>query len=298
MPVFYSAYDTTFGRRYSTDPTKAAIAKATVSNYLTKNHDDVTIIEDSSDIPVDIPAFQHPLYVDKSPVEGLYVDARGLVSRNRQTGELKISSVADYNLIKVRAGLEHIWRTESPMLFRGITFPASVFSQWIAENVKRSKGLEPENQYKLTVFAAWFYYSLFATDTEVEEREYMKIVQMISKATRVEVKHIMEILDGQEYVKDINDFCARLYDVTGSVQLKDFSSILLYPLLNSTWFSSNSNEVVPVAVEHIPSFFAICIAAVTERAYSRSMLSKMVERVPAKNSANDFVLQITASLKS
>ena len=298
MPVFYSAYDTTFGRRYSTDSTKAAIAKATVSNYLTKNHDGVVVIEDSSDIPVDIPAFTHPLYVDKPPVVGIYVDARGLVTRNRQSGESKINSLSDYNLIKARAGLEHIWRTEEPTLFRAIVFPASVYAQWIAENVQRSKGLEPENQYKLTIFAAWFYYSMFATDADVEEREYMKIVQMISKATRIETKSIMEVLDGQEYVKDITDFCARLYEVTGSVQLKDFSSILLYPLLNSTWFSSNSTELVPVAIEHMPSFFAICVAAVTERSHARTTLSKMADRVPAKNTADDFVRQITATLKS
>lgn len=298
MPVFYSAYDTTFGRRYSTDPTKAAIAKATVSNYLTKNPDGVNVIEDTSNVPVDIPAFSHPLYVSQGPVNGLYVDARALVSTNRQSGETKVNSVSDYNLMKARAGLEHIWRTESPMLFRSMVFPASVFSQWIAENIQKRFGLEPENQYKLTIYSAWFYYSLFAEDADVEEKEYDRIVQLIAKATRIDVKHIYGVLDGQEYVKDIQDFCARLEEVTGSVQLKGFSSILLYPLLNSTWFSSNSTEVVPVAIEHMPTFFAICMSAVTERAYSRTPLSKMAERVPAKNASQDFVLQMTATLKS
>lgn len=297
MPVYYSAYDTTFGRRYSTDPTKAAIAKAAVSNYLTKNTDDVNIIEDTSNVPVDIPAFSHPLFVSQGPVEGLYVDARSLVSTNRQSGETKIASVSDYNLMKVRAGLEHIWRTEGPELFRSMEFPASVFSQWIAENVQRSKGLEPENQYKLTIFSAWFYYSMFTDDSLVDDEDFPRIVALIAKATRIDAKNIIAVLEGQDYVKDIQDFCARLEEVTGSVRLKGFSSILLYPLLGSTWYSSNSTEIVPVAVEHMPTFFAICMAATTERAYSRSMLSKMAERVPAKNASQDFVLKLTASLK-
>jgi hypothetical protein len=299
MPIFRSAYDTTFGRRYSTDATKAAIVKATVSNYLAKNDDGYTVIEDTSDMPVDIPAFTHPLYVEKAPYDGLYVDARSFVTRNRQSGELKVSSVADYNLLKARAGLEHIWRTESPTLFRsGATFPASVYSHWLAENIQRRFGLEPENQYKLTIFSAWFFFSLFADEERPDEREYLRVCQGIAKATRINIDQVMQILDGQDYVKDITDYCNRLEEMTGSVQLKNFSSILLYPILNSTWFGANSNEVVAVAIEHVPTFMAICMSAVTERAYTRSMLSKMSERVPAKSARDDFVLQMTATLKS
>jgi hypothetical protein len=202
-------------------------------------------------------------------------------------------------LLKARAGLEHIWRTESPTLFRSIaTFPASVYSHWLAENIQRRFGLEPENQYKLTIFAAWFFFSLFADEEKPDEREYLRVCQGIAKATRINIDQVMQILDGQDYVKDVTDFCNRLEEMTGSVQLKGFSSILLYPILNSTWFSANSVEVVPIAIEHIPTFFAICMSAVTERAYTRSMLSKMSERVPAKSAKDDFVLQMTATLKS
>ena len=298
MPIFHSAYDTTFGSRYSTDATKAAIVKATVSNYLTKNHDDVVVIEDTSNVPVDIPAFPHPLYVEKSPAEGLYVDARALVSHNRQSGENKVNSVADYNLLKARAGLEHIWRTESPLLLRSMVFPASVYAQWIAENIQGRFGLEPENQYKLTIFAAWFWFSLFSDEESPGDSDYLRVCQLISKATRISVDQVMAVVDGQAYVKNVHDFCDRMSDVTGSVQLKGFSSILLYPLLNSTWYSANSIEVVPVAIEHVPTFLAICVSAVTERAYTRSKLSKLAERVPAKNLSKDFVLQMTATLKS
>lgn len=301
MPIFLSAYDTTYGRRYVTASTEAAIVKATVSNYLAKNNDGVTVIEDTTDVPVDIPAFTHPLYVEKAPYDGLYVDARNFVSRNRQSGDLKITSQADYNLLMARANLEHIWRTESqaPALFRADGhFPASVYAHWLAENIQKRFGLEPEDQYKLTIFSAWFYYSLFSNEETPDEREYLRVCQGISKATRIPVTEIMKVLDGQAYVKGINDYCARLEEVVGNIRLKGFSSILLYPILNSTWFGANSNEMVAVAVEHVPTFLSIVLSAVTERAYARSMLSKMVERVPAKNAADGFVLQLTATLKS
>jgi hypothetical protein len=299
MPVFLSAYDTTFGRRYHTEPIQAALVKATVSNYLAKNDDGYTVIEDSSDWPVDIPAFSHPLYIEKHPYDGLYVDVRHFVTRNRQSGELKINSQADYNLLLARAGLEHIWRTEPPVLFRSMSaFPASVFSSWLSEGITRNKGLEPEDQYKLQIFSAWFYYSLFDNADKPDERDYLKICQGIAKATRIGMDAIMQVLDDQEYVKDITDFCARLEDVTGNIRLKGFSSILLYPILNSTWYGANSHEIVACSVEHVPTFLAMITAAMSERAYHRSQLSKMIERVPAKNSADDFLLQITATLKS
>jgi hypothetical protein len=299
MPIFRSAYDTTFGRRYSTDSTKAAIVKATVSNYLDKNHDGYTVIEDTSDIPVDIPSFSHPLYVEKAPYDGLYVDARQFVTYNRQSGEKKISSVADYNLLKARAGLEYIWRTESPTLFRsGSAFPASVYAHWLAENIQRRISLEPEHQYKLVIFSAWFYFSLFADEDRPDDREYHRVCQLIAKATKISIDQIMQVLDGQDYVKDLTDYCARLEEVVGTIRLKDYSSILLVPTLGSTWFGTNSGEIVAVAIEHIPTFLSIVLSAATERAYTRSMLSKMAERVPAKGSRDDFVMQMTATLKS
>lgn len=299
MPIFRSAYDTTFGRRYTTDAAQAAIVKALVSNYLTKNDDTYTIIQDTADLPVDIPAFTHPLYIEKAPYDGLYVDVRPFVSRNRQSGELKITSLADYNLLLARAGLEHIWRTEEPSVLRSMSpFPASVYSSWLAEGIKSRFGLEPEDQYKLTIFSAWFYFSLFSNDDKPDEKEYLRIVQNIHKATKISVEPIMQVLDNQSYVKGIGDFCGRLEEVIGDVRFRNFSSILLYPTINSTWYSANANEMVAVAVEHIPSFMALLLAASTERSFMRTGVSKLMERVPAKAAANDFVHQMTATLKS
>jgi hypothetical protein len=299
MPIFRSAYDTTFGRRYATETTKAAIVKASVSNYLAKNEDSYTVIESTEQMPVDIPAFSHPLYVDKTPYDGLYVDVRHYVSRNRQSGEMKITAVADYNLLLARAGLEHLWRTEPPALFRKMsTLPASVYSSWLSENIGKRFGLEPEDQYKLTIFSAWFYFSLFSDEDKPNEDDYLRVVQGIAKATKISPDAVMKVLDGQEYVKNITDFCERLEEVVGNIRLKNFSSIVLYPILNSTWFGANSNEIVATSIEHVPTFLAMISSAMTERAYTRSNLSKMIERVPAKNSINEFLLQITATLKS
>lgn len=298
MPVFLSAYDTTFGRQYHTEPTKSAIIKAAVSNYLAKNPERFALVEETGS-PIDIPSFSHPLYVDKDPYDGLYADVRPFVSRNRQTGESKINSPSDYNMLLARAGLEHIWRTQAPQVIRSMSvFPASVYSAWLAENISKRFGLEPEDQYKLTIFAAWFYYSLFTVDLNPSEQDFMKLSQAIAKATRIPADTIMATLEDQPYVKDVTDFCARLEDVVGNVRLKGFSSIVLYPMLSSTWFGANSNEIVAVAIEHIPTFMAMITAAMTERAYARSNLSKMMERVPAKNTASEFLLQVTASLKS
>lgn len=299
MPVFLSAYDTTFGRRYHTEPTQAALVKATVSNYLAKNDGGYTVIEDSSDWPIDIPAFSHPLYIEKHPYDGLYVDARHFVTKNRQSGELKINSQADYNLLLARAGLEAIWRSEPPTIFRAMSaLPASVYSSWLSENISKRFGLEPEDQYKLTIFSAFFYYSLFDNADKPDEKDYLKICQGIAKATRIGVEFIMQTLDGQPYVKDITDYCSRLEEVTGNIRLKNFSSIVLYPILNATWYGANSHEIVATSIEHVPTFLAMITAAMSERAYTRSQLSKMIERVPAKNQADDFLLQMTATLKS
>lgn len=299
MPIFRSAYDTTFGRRYSTEPIKAAIVKATVSNYLAKNSDGYTVIEDTSDMAVDIPSFTHPLYVDKAPYDGLYVDARNFVSRNRLTGDKKISSMADYNFLMARAGLEHIWRTSPPEHLRSASpLPASVYASWLSENIAKRLGVEAQDQFKLSIFSAWFYYSLFSDEVRPDEHDFMRICQGISKSLRTPVDVVIKVLDGQDYVKDITDYCSRLEEATGSIRLRGFSSILLYPILNSTWFGASSNDMVAVAIEHVPTFLAITLSATTERAYTRSLLSKMIERVPAKNAINDFVLQMTASLKA
>lgn len=299
MPIFLSAYDTTFGRRYHTEATEAAIVKASVSNYLAKNPDGPVLVQNTSEWPVDVPAFAHPFFVKKPGHEGLYVDVRPFISYNRQSGESKITSTADYNLLLARAGLEYIWRTESPALIRAMSpFPASVFSSWLHEGIQTRYGLEPEDQYKVTIFSAFFYYSLFETVESPDEQDFLRVCKAIATATRIDVETVMNVLQGQHYVQNVVDYCDRLEEITGSVRLKGFSTILLYPILTRTWFGANGAEIIACAIEHIPSFLSVVLSAISERAYKRSSLSKLCERVPAKNSADDFQRQLTAMLKS
>lgn len=298
MPVTLSSYDTTFGRRYLPAEASSAIVKAVVSNNLTNSDSSYTPIKDTTDMPVDIPSFMHPLFVDQQPVHGLFVDVRPYVSKNRLSGEMKITSTADYNLALARAGLEQIWRNEPSSVLRSVgPLPASVYASWLAESISKKFGIGPEDQYKLTIFSAWMYFSLFADEVTPNDADYLRVAKSISTATRIPVEVVMEILDGQDYIKDIADYCGRLEEIV-DVRLRGFTPVLLMPLLAATWYGANSQQIIAIAIEHVPTFIAVVLAASSERAYHRAKLADIMDHCPAKGTKRDFEMHMTALLKS
>jgi len=298
MSTFYSSYDTTFGKKLIHDSSINAILKA--SNYFNNNDSSIVIIDGKEDIPVDIPTFNHPLTIVNGKDNKIYIDVRPFVNVNRVTGVEKNTSPAEYAMLYNRAVLECSLR-ENPNLLSNVlgVYPAGIFGSWISENISKRYGLQMEDQYKLQIYAVFYYYSLFEhQDDAPDEQDYLKICKKVSECTGINVNTIFTILDNKPFVNNIEDFCSHLEDVTNNIRLKGFNATVLYPLLKATWYGHNANEVVAVAMEHIPTFIAMLYAAINERSFKRSAFAKMTEYNYVKKLKDNFTLIVTDLTKA
>jgi len=297
MAIFYSSYDTTFGKKLNVEPSINAIVKA--SNYFNISDDPYKIIDNNVDIPVDIPHFSHPLNVGMGKDSKLFIDVRGFVQTNKLTGENKVNSSVDYEMMVNRVILESLFRQNPVLLCNTLDiYPASIFGSWFSENISKRFGLAIEDQFKIQIFSIYYYYSLFENiNDKPDSNNVLKITQKIARATGINSDTIFSIIGDRPYVNDINDYCEQLEDVSNNIRLKGFNAIAVYPLLKSTWYGHNANELVAVSLEHIPTFISILYAAITERAYKRSNLSKMLEYNYSKKLKESFVLKLSSMLK-
>lgn len=299
MSIFLSAYDTTVGRiTPKIDVTKRAILEALTSKYLEKSANGVTLIKSTAHTALEIPTFRNPIYIDKTPYDGVYVDMRDYVSVDRMTAQERVRSPVDFAFNEMRANLENILRTEGMGVLRSVgPLPMSAFSSLISENIGRNYGLNPEHQYVLTILAAYYFYSLTTNDDSPNEMELQKIAGQIAKATRASVDKVFEVLDNRPFIKNLDEFVRTVKEEFGE-QVNLLNNKTFITGLSSITWVANANEVNAIGLEHIPTLFSMIYVVIKENSYRRCTLAQVVERCPMKGTADDFVRTLSAMVKN
>lgn len=297
MTIHWSSYDTFIGRVHanSVHTIPSAIEKAVVSNYLVNSRDSFTTITPKLSAAAKIPEFAHPLATIDKALEkvNVYIDARPFMDYNQYTGVVQTKSPHDFHILQQRAALEYHWRMQGIYSLRDISLvPVSAMASWISENITKRFALDATEQYRLTIFSAFYYYSLFEDDKEKSETQFTRMVAGMSRATKIDASEYFNYLDGQDYIRNISDFCERVGDFVGSVRLKDLNPAVLYTTLGGSWYGANGKEIIAISLEHPPTFMTMIYAGATEKLFRRSLLNKLVERLPVKNQVPDYVRQI------
>ena len=295
MTISLSAYDTTVGRKFNLEPIKKGLEKALVSNYLSVGESGLSFVTAQiSTNPVEIPMFTHPVYLAKSPYDGLFVDQRAYTSYSLESGSFRITSSANYHFNRLRGGIELMWRNEPPTVLRSMgMYAMSVFSNWVAEGIAKHFTISSENQYELTMLAAWYYCSLFSNDTKPSQGEYTKLVQMIAQATRADASHVFEVIAEMDYFSGLDAFIQEAQARIGYA-IEKLSVKSLITLLGSSYWGSDNMEVVAVGLEHIPTLYSLIYITSIEKSYRRSRLSQVMDHVPAKGAQEQFTKQLAA----
>lgn len=314
MSIFRSAYDTTALSGYVLKPIAIGIEKAQINGwtkYVGEGRN-IYVIEGRREIDHVVPPFAHPFEVkskDPDPKrvdpndqyfqkDHFVVDVRPWGRWNDHKGEFTINNQIEYRLAVLRGRLNTVWIQEPAARLRDVsTVPAQVFASWISEALTRRFSLEPNEQQRIAVFAAYYYYSLFLD--EMGNHDAMRIVQGVSKATNTKPQAVLDILDDLEDmglkdkpIDDVKQFVNVLRTLSGSVRLADLSHGLLFTVLQNSLIVANGPELLAVALEHPPTWLTIVLAAATERSYKKSAIALIVERIHAGNAVGDFVLGV------
>lgn len=236
--------------------------------------------------PHDIQPFGHPLTVTMGDYEYLVIDIRNF-SRKAMNGEIAITSQLDYTTLVNRAFAELAAKHDQQNLLSIGSLHVTLFVRWIADAIGRRLGLPVENQVLLTILTGFYYVCQFLDfgDT-LDDRERVKIAQIVSKATFIPVEDILRVLDGIErpVQNTAYDYIELLEKHGNSVRFEQLNIGLLYSILYmGSWFGANKNELISLAVEHPPTFIGMVLSAIDERGYRKTVIGELLKVYDKKN---------------
>ena len=317
MTIFRTAYDTSACEGYVLDKTVAAVEKAVTLGWFSA----INAVRSQSLHPAveefiyliqndqgQIPSFAHPLLFKANSIaatnnevdnKNLAVDIRGFGRWDDLNRTYVVRNQIEYQIALHRASLNGHWLRESPTILRDISkLPLTVYVSWLSEAVARRYALEPDQQMKLAIITGIFYLSLFTErdpSEKMEEREKLRVTNVLSQALRIKAKDVIAILDEVDVIPNVKAYVNTAQALVGSVRLNDFSVGTLYALIGSSWYT-NTKEIITVAIEHPPTWISLLIAATTERIFKNSVIARLIER-QGKDAGRDFLMPVLNLIK-
>ena len=294
MTICKTAYDTTacsgFVLKKTTDAIAVAYAYGQMPNIPKTN---INIVEGGNPVADAVPAFAHPILIKNSNSENLILDVRGFGTMDMAQMQYRIRNEIEYKLAIHRAELNQIWITENTNILRDVSqLPIALYASWVSEAIAKRFALDPREQLNLAILTAIFYNSQFTNDDKNNEHDKLRAINSISKALRASSQDVMAIMDQVNYIPNVVSFCQLAQTISGSIRLSDLNVGLLYSIIGSTWFGTNSKEMVAVALEHPPTWLAILMAAYSERTFKNSAITKLTERTGNKDSGKGYLHSI------
>jgi hypothetical protein len=302
MSVFKTAYDTHACNGFQMKKVEDAIKVAAADGQLTNLEGTrVYMVEGGASVAEAVPPFAHPIMVERGGSHDtmIVVDVRPFGRFDEAQWKFKVRNDIEYKLALQRAQLTDLWVSRSPAILQNVSpLPLALFSGWFSENVAKRYALDPGDQYKLAIYAAVYYLSLFRDSGTFDDNEKAKTAAAVSRALRVSAQDVMGALDeiseliptdgnGNLSIAGIVQFCGLISKI--SIRLKDFNAGVLYSILGGTWYGYNAKEVAAVALEHPPTWMALLVAAFYERTFKHSGITKMVERRSHRTDGDVYV---------
>lgn len=303
MSVFKTAYDTTLGSLEHTEQITRAIKEAFVRDFVYNTNLEVitslavrpVFINGSQSSEGNIPLFAHPILVEQKGMQFLVTDVRSFVRHDTKDGnyEPAVKNLTEFNFAKSRAILNLGWLTGSIDSMRSnMKFAGAVFAAWISETIAKRYALDPADQMKITVVSLYYYFSLFEEEAKMGDDFETVLTMYASKMFKMPAKTVGEIISQVEKVGNLDEFCETIKTVTQNIRLQDFSTGVLMTITASSWFGTNSKQILSISLEHPPTWIAIVAASLNERTFKNSLIARISERYSRGGAAAEFISSV------
>lgn len=233
-----------------------------------------------------IPPFAHPypLRTKTGELSQVVIDVRPYTKAKDAYGDWAVRVPYEYNFMIIQAVLEYIWVTEAQTHLQSLSkLPVKLYARWIADNLARRLGLDPETQVTVAIIAAAFYLELFVDGefTPVEKNRNIAIISTAVMASAQLVERTLSQLEGP--IDTLDGLVAAIKDITGSARLEGLNVPILLTATTGVWYGNHGRELAGIALEHPPTWIAMLLAAATERGYRQSGLAKLFYRTESKD---------------
>lgn len=280
--MFISPWDTFPCRQYSAKAAKLPqqIEEASLV------HDITRVV--GKDLRVLLPGeatlkpFGHPVFVEAGDNSYFVGDTRSCTKENSQTGAFSITSISEYHIWLHRLVVQKRWQLYSPSdIYNLGAFQVRIYARWIADNIKRRFGIEPNEHMRLMAIAAYFFYCMndipngqsdFYSETDINQ-----IATVIARNTSTDVDTVISIMNEVPIMYSVDDLIRAIQKSSGTMRLDKFNNVMLYSIIGGTWFGTNAREIAAIAVEHPPTFAVLLYNALTNKGYTNSGLAQTVK---------------------
>lgn len=310
MSIFKTAYDTTYGSSIITKKIEEAINEACIRglgysdnlNLISSLKIKPLFISGRSGLDDHIPLFAHPMLVrtlsgSNKGDEYIVTDIRPFVSKSNNTSndEIVIRNTTEFNFTKIRAIMNLAWLTDNVMYLKNnLGFAATVYGSLISENITKRYALDPKEQLMIFITCHLYYQTLFYDKKVFDESDYQMFAVHTIKATKAPAALVLEVFDKlTQGFNDMHSLVEGIKLVIDNVRLKDLNAGVLITTLGNSWYGLNSKEIIATAIEHPPTWTAICYVSIIERTYKNSTVARVADRFGKNGAGADFIKSIT-----
>lgn len=317
--MYKSPYDTTVCQAHSLSQIKQAVLQAKSAGDLPWTGDvienlsawQIRALVGGDPATTGIPPFAHPLTVS-DPLykeDFLVIDLRpfvkvkpgeGIVKSKIQSTDIPgyVAGSSDATLLVRRALLQLVWMKDDPHdLFTISSVPMTVFCSWVGETLTQKLGLDPKTQMQITGIIGFYFISLFEPETKWNDNDRLRVAKQVSNATRISVNDLLAVNGEVPYMGTLAALVDYIKECKISTRLDELSVPFMLALFTGSWYGFQAKEVVAIALEHPPTFYALVIAAITDRTYRNSILFRYVDRTDKARAHELMMRSVRAMLE-
>jgi len=227
------------------------------------------------------------------------VDGRAYMRWNHRDDSYRLTAENDYSFQASRLALSQVAEQEGDRPFRRLgDLPVKTFVRWITLAVAQRFNLPLEDQIRVSVIVAYYYFTQLNDTREQVEEERHRLANMVSRIVGAPVPTVLEAIDPVGALTDPKALTQAIADHSGNVRLANLKFTDLYMVLASSWIGVNSRENVGVALEHIPTFIAMVYMALGDRSYRKTVITRRAESSGRLNDQKQFVTQVYRLVES
>lgn len=280
MSIFQTAYDTTVMQGYDQERINTSILKALINkDNVAKKYLVQAIYKGTSAVP-----FRHPFaLIDNNKYSGMFIDVRTLIRNVEDNGSYTVSNNPEYDLLVNRAALNVKWLDNPKTLDISPSELASIYARWIASNITKRFSLDANSTAAIEILSMFFYRTLFIESVGFDKYFIEDSILFINNNTKYPVELVQSILSDIDSLINIRELTNLFYTKTNNQRLKGFNSGLLISVLGGTWFGQQRQELLAIALEHIPTFHSLILASIKENLYRKTGFNQTVESVLKSN---------------
>lgn len=298
--MFNSAYDTTICKKVKDKTLSKLLLQTHVGDPLPiprsglgAGDTRLLLITPSEDYD-DIPEFNQPVVIqDLDKVYKVVVDIRPYASKGRNGELYRITAFNDYNTALTKAIFQECVLDGQINTFASqIGYTWRIFDRWINGAIINHMNLrnDLDVQIRLSILNAIYFQVLFYSDMEAALTEESEVIKYkAASLTNTQMDLVAEVFDRVERLNNIEDYCNAIATVTGSIRLDTFKFAGLFNMISNAWYGVGSKETLGVALEHIPTFYALVYSAKTDRSYRRTKLGQIIDSIRDRHAEERFV---------